>query len=135
MKIFNNLFFVVSILFCFIFFTSCDSNNVVENKPTNKQSVIIPLSVGNEWTYKQTRYDTNGVAISSYNFNSTISSDTLLGNEIWYRKSDGEYAINRNDGLWILLVEEVDLMNLDLQTLLSRAKLKLAYPSYKGNIL
>jgi hypothetical protein len=122
----------ISFFYIILFIISCDTE--IPNKNNNEISVIIPLNMNNEWRYKQTQYDTNGVAIDSLYFTEVIYRDTLLRNEIWYGISNGRYATNRSDGFWIIFSEEIELLNLDLDTLLSHAILEWAYPSEKGNV-
>ena len=65
-------------------------------------STIMPLKVGNSWTYRVTAYDTTGVlpfSIPDAVFH--ITRDTTIGNEKWFRFDDG-WVANRGDGLWSL---------------------------------
>ncbi len=62
---------------------------------------IMPLKVGNSWTYKITGYDFLG-AVLPFSFGDIslrITNETTIGSEKWY-SLDGSLVTNRADGLW-----------------------------------
>ena len=62
---------------------------------------IMPLKVGNSWTFRVSAYDSSGVILpySLGDITLSISRDTTIGNEQWFRLSSS-WVTNRTDGLW-----------------------------------
>jgi hypothetical protein len=63
--------------------------------------VIIPLKVGNSWTYKVTAYDSLGAILpfSIGDISLRVTSETTIGSEKWYQVN-GSLLTNRADGMW-----------------------------------
>jgi hypothetical protein len=85
--------------------SGCKKDDTFTN--TNVE-VILPLSVGNSWTYKVTPYDTGGNPLT-YNLPDVgvqVYYDTLVGSDRWYSLSQHRPAVgfdwrsNKSDGLW-----------------------------------
>jgi len=72
-----------------------------DNPVSSQSNVLMPLDVGNSWTYRQItfQYPDNSSSISDKGM--TISKDTLRDGETWFRIGDDEY-INKSDGLHIM---------------------------------
>jgi len=60
---------------------------------------IIPLAVGNSWTYEITTYDSLGQLLDCDTSVETIGKDSVIDNETWYSISPIWFT-NRVDGLW-----------------------------------
>ncbi len=62
---------------------------------------IIPLKVGNSWTFRGTFYDTLGgvLSIPLDDLVIRITRDTTIGSDKWFGEQ-GSWLINRLDGLW-----------------------------------
>jgi hypothetical protein len=115
------------LIFLLIFFTlfilsSCKkSNNPVS--PSDTQQQIWPFKIGNTWDYHVVSFDSTGKVSGYGNTSISVSSDTVAGNETWFKisnNSSGIYYTNRSDGLWI--------MSNGLQTILYK------YPGNAGDI-
>lgn len=74
------------------------------DKPVNT-SVIMPLKVGNSWTYKSITIDTLTNDTTSVVMINTIQSEKIIGNEKWFVDNLHGLVINRTDGLWSVLNE------------------------------
>lgn len=80
-------------------------------------SGIMPLSVGNKWTYLYTNYDDDGVGIDTTLYiYMKIAKAVAYGNEAWYEVSTeiGDYTsytyyTNYSDGLWIKVNDSISL--------------------------
>ncbi len=74
--------------------------------PDTVTHVIVPLAVGNIWLYHKVEYNSSGTVIAEYDTSSSIVSDTLIVDSIWYIVEDGTGALpsniatNWDDGLW-----------------------------------
>jgi hypothetical protein len=68
-------------------------------------SVIMPLKVGNSWTYKSITIDTLTNDTSSIMIMNTIQSEKMIGNEKWFVDNLHGIIINRSNGLWSALNE------------------------------
>jgi hypothetical protein len=78
MKILNVVLFLILITLV----QSCsDINNPSVDGISND---IIPLTVGNTWSYHTTLYDTAGNVFKEFNNSREITGDTLINNTIWY---------------------------------------------------
>ena len=80
-----------------------DDNPVNQN---DSSSVLMPLNVGNQWTYQNTMVDSSGVVRFSSTIIYKIFRDTLIQNEKWYlygtNTTPSAWMANRADGLWIM---------------------------------
>ncbi|MGA9116315.1 MAG: hypothetical protein WB626_06035 [Bacteroidota bacterium] len=78
--------------------------NPVDGGPFNNPTVIMPLVIGNEWTYASRSLDTAGQVTGTDTATFKIVRDTTMGVERWYfigRDSGAwELLTNRSDGLW-----------------------------------
>ncbi|MCK5125220.1 MAG: hypothetical protein KAR42_03100 [candidate division Zixibacteria bacterium] len=68
---------------------------------------IIPLNLGNLWTYQMFQIDTtNGKMNPTQKITYAIHRDTVMDNEVWYliegMGPNGTWGINRDDGFWII---------------------------------
>jgi len=65
---------------------------------------LIPLAIGNSWTYFVSTFDTNGVIIASEIDSARwrVLRDTSIAGSAWYYLA-GSYVANRSDGYWIYL--------------------------------
>lgn len=93
----RHLLFLAISLACLVPHCKKDEN------PTNNVILgsIMPLKVGNTWTFRVSIYDTNGVPFSSSDEVLSITRDTTIGNEKWFRFGSS-WVTNRSDGLWRL---------------------------------
>jgi hypothetical protein len=94
----RSIVILATLLACLVPHCKKDSNN-----PTNNPIIgtIMPLKVGNSWTFRVNFNDTNGVPISTSDVTLSITRDTTMGNEKWHSLGSS-WATNRSDGLWSL---------------------------------
>ena len=86
-------------------FTSCKTDNPVDvNTPST--SVLLPLDVGNSWTFRRTVYNTDGSINYSDTITQKIVKDSSLYGFQWSFESY-EQILYQNDeqGLWIFYTE------------------------------
>ncbi len=88
--------------FCLILvsFVACNTGS----EPEDSKKQLIPLAIGNSWSYTQTTFDTTGkVSSAAYHFDDKVDSDTIISNEKWYH-SEGYpnyvWITNRSNGFW-----------------------------------
>ena len=65
--------------------------------------VIMPLAVGNTWSYKVSEYDSTGAFVGTrYDFEiTTIAAEESINGERWFRADSVVLRTNRPDGLWV----------------------------------
>ena len=80
-------------------FLSCKVDEIIG--PPIDTSVILPLKVGNIWTYQCTMTDSLGSMFASFSQSTSIVSDTLLNGRRTFLFSTGDYFWNENSGFWI----------------------------------
>lgn len=84
----------------------CKKDEGPTGPPATPSSVIMPLKVGNQWTFSATFYDSNGVALNGSGLTTiSIIRDTTITGEKWYLLgvfgiASGSLLANRSDGLW-----------------------------------
>jgi len=77
-----------------------------EDHPTKSNpfpAEMIPLKMGNSWSYVRTNYDSTGIVEYTEDITSTIDKDTLIDELTWYGYSDtpeGIWFANKSDGYW-----------------------------------
>jgi len=89
------LLFAVILFFTFY----CSEPTEINPFPTE----IIPLDMGNSWSYVRTNYDSTGIVEYTEDITSTIDKDTLIDELTWYGYSDtpeGIWFVNKPDGYW-----------------------------------
>ena len=62
---------------------------------------IVPLKVGNQWTYKVKIFDEFGTVTDSSHETVKIMNEVVIENELWYVDNDGNVQTNRADGRWV----------------------------------
>ncbi|RKX29265.1 MAG: hypothetical protein DRP47_02195 [Candidatus Zixiibacteriota bacterium] len=103
------VFTILCALMCVI---SCDDDGVSNNETS---SVIMPLTVGNSWTWERLGRDTLGDTIWIDTCHNIVVSDTTIDSETWYKlvSNCGKVGLkaNRSDGLWSRISpDETDLI-------------------------
>jgi hypothetical protein len=93
----KNVLFLFVLLFALVL-QSCQKNastevNVVENKP------IVPLSVGNTWSYSGISYDTLGSIVESYLESSGVSNDSIISAVRYFLYDNSWWSSNTDTGL------------------------------------
>jgi hypothetical protein len=102
-----------------LFFVGCDlpsnTNTIIQTLSTPQpidSGFILPLSVGNEWNYKDTGFDFDGTIKFpeiDFSYNLRIKKDTVIGGNLWSQivslpeSNDAgfrEWLSNRQNGLW-----------------------------------
>ena len=82
--------------------SACDKDNPVSQG--GGATILMPLKVGNQWTYLLKAYDTSGTAMVTDTITFALLRDTTIQNEKWYFIVAGASAVellaNRPDGLW-----------------------------------
>jgi hypothetical protein len=87
------------ILFLAFSFGSCTKEaNPVDSYPYPE---ILPLKIGNSWTYRVSTFDSAGAVQSIDTLTRTVLRDTMIQAQQWYITSFGIYR-NASDGLWSL---------------------------------
>jgi hypothetical protein len=94
---------VLCLLLLMVLSSGCD-----EDKTTNPSQVltIVPLKIGNQWTYEITERDSAGDVTSIATSAMAVVRDTMINDERWYDFSANggppmEYfTTNRIDGYW-----------------------------------
>ena len=89
-----------------IFLVGC--KEIVDPGQTDKPidtSVIMPLKVGNSWTYKSLTIDTLTNDTTSIDVINSIRSEKIIGNEKWFVDNLHGILINRSNGIWSALNE------------------------------
>jgi len=79
-------------------FLGCKDDNIVE--PPIDTSVIVPLKVGNTWTYQFTMSDSLGNVWASFSQSTSIVSDTIISGRQTYVFSSGDFFWNDDTGFW-----------------------------------
>ena len=90
-------FFIYLLSLAFLF--SCTDSTSPEDSKLN----LIPLKLGNSWSYNFTMYDSSGVESYSKIQTETIDKDTTILNNTWYSYSNtphGVWYCNKSDGHW-----------------------------------
>ena len=94
---------IITFIFLTLLFFSCDDNN---NDYIDNNADILPLSVGNSWTYSVTTYDEYDNILDEVEQTAQITNSIEINNKIYYKLSwsgfmyDGLYLHNDNGGLW-----------------------------------
>lgn len=87
---------------CIITISGCEK---LTFQGTGRPAVMMPLVVGNTWSYLLSEYDTTGALVDSFTFSRAILSDTVISAEHWYDidpiRSNCYCYCNRDDGVWI----------------------------------
>jgi hypothetical protein len=69
---------------------------------------LVPLEVGNEWTYKITYYDSTGLETAIKKITINVSEEIINNNNSWFVTDDSLKILtdallsNRDDGLWVM---------------------------------
>jgi hypothetical protein len=79
-------------------FLGCKEVNMID--PPIDTSAIIPLKVGNTWTYQFTMYDSLGSVWASFPESTSILSDTLINGRKVFLFSSLDYFWNEESGFW-----------------------------------
>ncbi len=134
-KISNNIFkikriimkYLLIIILSTILIISCSDNSTNE---VNSSKEILPLKVGNFWTYSRQKFSSykrdSVTFVDTVNY--SVSSSINLNGENWFfmkfNSMVDEYIYtNRKDGLWCLYAKDTN--NIDLPS----AKLFLKFPT------
>jgi hypothetical protein len=82
----------VLLLFFLFFISGCDKDS--------NSAVIMPLKVGNQWTYEYTWSATVISPVKRLTLVTTIVADTIIQNEEWFRTGSSWYYSNRSNGVY-----------------------------------
>jgi len=87
------------LLLGFFIFASCKKDDSEHGVTNGEKKSIIPLAQGNEWNYR----DINFLSDDTTYFSLSISGDTMIGSEHWYKEfyndsSNYIFAMNKDDG-------------------------------------
>ena len=72
------------------------------------EDVMVPLTIGNWWSYEVTEFNQSGTIVDEYDTTATISGDTLIGDSTWFFL-EGEIGglsgivTNMDNGTWSFL--------------------------------
>lgn len=92
----------------FQFLISCvDSHGLDIYESRAHKADILPLLIGNSWTYGVSLYNEFGDIIEEYEIVYAIMDEVTIADEQWYVQDQGlpapgvkTYLVNRSDGLW-----------------------------------
>ena len=91
---------VFSLAVFYILLLGCsDDNNITS--PTVQTQEIVPLSIGNSWTYQYTIYDTSGGIIYTSIDSFSVIADTVINGKKRFILSTGVMRWNNDFGFWI----------------------------------
>jgi hypothetical protein len=104
---------IIKLTFLWIIFSFVFGCGDEPGKPTDNNSELLPLKVGNQWTYAYTSFNSDGdsthTEIKTYEI---IKDSVYNGEKIYYlNRSDflglliKGYFLNRNDGIHVLNTE------------------------------
>ena len=102
---------ILSLLFFSILITSCSDPLGIENNlrvTYKKPNILIPLEIGNEWTYRITYYDSTGLEIAIKKITIDVTEEIKNNEDSWYSTNDSLKILtdgilsNREDGLWFM---------------------------------
>jgi hypothetical protein len=83
-------------------------DNPVDQGGTPQATVLMPLKIGNQWTYRVISYDTSGTVQHVDTSTFKIVRDTTIQSEKWYfigqDSTAYELLTNRSDGVWYMRV-------------------------------
>lgn len=86
---------------------SCGNSDDEQSVSTpGTPNVILPMQVGNSWTYQRMSYDTQGAIVALDTMTERIARDTLIYGERWYiweTVSGLSIGTLRSDGYWELV--------------------------------
>ncbi len=89
---------------------SCTKGITEESIDDNFTNPIVPLKIGNTWSYNISDFDKSGAITTTHNIVYQVYRDTMINNEKWYCWNNVPYTndwwTNRNDGLWHLEINK-----------------------------
>src|SRR5688572_22604989 len=86
------------------------NNSASTDDNTPQGGSIVPLKVGNRWTYMTTHYGADGIVSTTGSNTIEVIEDTLINAETWYKLGkysffpfpyDSTYNTNRTDGYYL----------------------------------
>ena len=86
-------------MLCFILSSCKDESNIVN--PPIETIEIVPLNVGNSWSYQTTVYDTLGSVVSTTIDSFSVASDTLINGKKYFNLSTSVLRWNNTVGFWM----------------------------------
>jgi hypothetical protein len=99
----------VSLFIAFFLIAGCKDENKIVN-PTTETVEIVPLKVGNWWSYQTTVYDTSGDIVSTHIDSIFVVKDTLVNGKKYFILSTGVMRWNNDSGLWIPFTPDSTLL-------------------------
>lgn len=124
---------IMYILVLFILLSACSEDSTSPYIEASNKDELIPLKVGNTWTYKGETYHGMDTVFEKYTI--TVNEEVIYKNEKHFRlkynfndtlnETSPWYYINKQDGHYIIL----DSGNNNPQFI------KINYPTFKGDIL
>ena len=91
------------IIICYLFVSGCKKSESVTNPPESVQpTFLVPLSIGNQWTFIHTKYeDTLGTVSKVDTVRYFIQKDSILYGKKWFLESYQQVLLKNDDeGLW-----------------------------------
>lgn len=95
----------VSLFAIFLLLMGCKDDNIIVNPPSEIPE-IVPLKVGNTWSYQTTVYDTSGNIVSTTVDSFSVVSDTLINGKKYFIFSSGALRWNNDTGFWITMAPD-----------------------------
>ena len=75
-KVFLFLLLAISLCGCY--------KDLAESNPAAKKTLVLPLSVGNKWTFRETEYNENGTVASIDTAIIQVVAQKQINNQTWY---------------------------------------------------
>lgn len=92
----------VSLFAIFLLLIGCKDDNIIVNPPSEIPE-IVPLKVGNTWSYQTTVYDTSGNIVSTTVDSFSVIADTIINGQKRFIFSTGVIRWNNVFGFWITM--------------------------------
>ena len=93
----NKILSFLIIFFCTLIISSCHKDSPTDTNVVDKLS-IVPIKVGNSWSYSGTSYDTLGSIIETFGERMDVSKDSLISN-VRYFLYNGFLSVDTDTGL------------------------------------
>jgi len=93
---------ILIVLFSLLVVGDCKKRIVdseLEQSPIDS-TTIMPLKIGNIWSYKVTRLDISRNVDTVLTYHRILTSSIIINNERWYDDSGGYIYTNKPGGLW-----------------------------------
>ena len=96
----TKLHFLRILTYTSLIIVGCEKEDSIITPP-EKPSELIPLQIGNQWTFIRTEFDTLGLITKMDTIQYKITEDTLINNQKWFKQSYWQvFYRNDEEGFW-----------------------------------